>query len=202
MEKELYIIRHGETDLNRKSIIQGRGVDADINENGRLQARSFYNYYKHLEFDILFTSTLKRTHQTVDPFIRDGIPWRQHTGLDELDWGVHEGKSTNRVMRDGFRKLQKAWESNRLDVKIEGGESPLELQHRQQIFITDMEQLDHSRVLICSHGRAMRSLLCTLLGIELSKMNDFPHGNLSLYKLNKVNGLYSIDLFNSRDHLL
>ncbi|MFM8374363.1 MAG: histidine phosphatase family protein, partial [Bacteroidota bacterium] len=37
----VYFIRHGETDFNRQGIIQGRGVDSDLNETGRQQARAF-----------------------------------------------------------------------------------------------------------------------------------------------------------------
>ncbi len=32
MDKELYIIRHGETELNRLGIVQGRGVNSDLND--------------------------------------------------------------------------------------------------------------------------------------------------------------------------
>ena len=40
--KEIYIIRHGETELNRLGIVQGRGVDSDLNDTGRAQAEAFY----------------------------------------------------------------------------------------------------------------------------------------------------------------
>ena len=36
--KTFYIIRHGETDLNRQGIIQGRGMNTDLNEKGAAQA--------------------------------------------------------------------------------------------------------------------------------------------------------------------
>ena len=32
--KKIYIIRHGETDFNRMNIVQGNGVDTDLNETG------------------------------------------------------------------------------------------------------------------------------------------------------------------------
>ncbi len=37
--KHLYIVRHGETDFNLKGIIQGRLIDADLNETGQNQAK-------------------------------------------------------------------------------------------------------------------------------------------------------------------
>ena len=51
--KELYIIRHGETELNRLGIVQGRGINSDLNDTGRAQAEAFYQYYKETKFDAL-----------------------------------------------------------------------------------------------------------------------------------------------------
>ena len=48
--KELYIIRHGQTDFNKNKIIQGRGVNSHLNNEGIEQAQRFYNHYHHLPF--------------------------------------------------------------------------------------------------------------------------------------------------------
>ena len=69
----LYIIRHGETEYNRQGIVQGSGVDGDLNQMGRKQAHFFYRYYQHIHFDYIVTSVLKRTHQTVEPFLLRGL---------------------------------------------------------------------------------------------------------------------------------
>lgn len=41
--KDIYLIRHGETDYNRMRVVQGSGIDADLNELGNKQARAFLN---------------------------------------------------------------------------------------------------------------------------------------------------------------
>jgi len=73
MKKIIYIVRHGETDFNRKGIVQGGGVDAPLNELGRQQAQAFYDIYKDVLFEIVLTSKLQRTHQTVQPFLEMGL---------------------------------------------------------------------------------------------------------------------------------
>ncbi|WP_282456203.1 histidine phosphatase family protein [Chitinophaga sedimenti] len=80
MEKELYIIRHGETDFNRQGIVQGRGVNSDLNAMGVAQAEAFYEHYKHIPFDKVYTSSLKRTHQTVKKFWTTNCPGSSSTG--------------------------------------------------------------------------------------------------------------------------
>src|ERR1044072_8256544 len=106
MNKELYIIRHGETDYNKLGIVQGRGVNSDLNELGRQQGEAFYQYYKHVTFDRVYTSALKRTHQTVNRFIEEGIPWEQLPGLDELSFGIWEGKASKEDFGNAFRKMK------------------------------------------------------------------------------------------------
>ena len=50
MPKEIYIIRHGETDYNRQGIVQGQGVDTSLNDLGRRQASAFFEHYRHIDF--------------------------------------------------------------------------------------------------------------------------------------------------------
>jgi len=203
MEKLIYIIRHGETDLNRQGIMQGRGVDADLNERGRCQAEAFYNRYKDVAFDEVITSTLKRTHQTVSKFTEQGIPWVQYSGLDEIAWGKYEGKESSEELRADFKIMLEHWSSGNLSFKFEGAESPLELKERQLEVLETLIKNDQSeRILICMHGRAMRIFLCLLLDKPLSMMNDFLHTNTSLYILRYDGKHFHMIDFNNTDHLI
>jgi len=199
---ELYIIRHGETDFNRRGIVQGRGVNSDLNEMGQQQARSFFKAYHHIEFDKIITSTLKRTHQTVQAFIDKGIPWEQHSGFDELDWGVNEGREATHEMKEEFHQLTKSWMEGNIHLKFQGGESPIEVNKRQKevLDLIISQQSELNNVLICMHGRALRLLLCELLQIPLSNMDNFPHSNVSLYRLKFTGESFEMLDFNNTDH--
>ncbi len=199
---ELYIIRHGETDFNKQGIVQGRGVNSDLNEVGKHQAKQFFKAYHHVEFDKIITSTLKRTHQTVEPFINKGITWEQHPGFDELDWGINEGREATREMKEEFYQLTKNWMDGHLELKFPGGESPIEVNSRQKHVIQKLisEKDTLSKVLICMHGRALRLLLCELLQEPLCNMDNFPHSNVSLYRLKYNDGIFELLDFNNTDH--
>jgi phosphoserine phosphatase len=201
-EKSIYIIRHGETDLNKKGIVQGRGMNTELNDFGKLQSEAFYQAYKHVPFEKVYTSTLKRTHQTVHKFIESGIPWVEYPGLDELDWGIYEGKESTAETKAAFRILMQNWVSGVLSFKFERGESPLEVKERQLTVIEKLiEQNDDRTILICMHGRAMRLFLCLLTDIPLSQMDQFPHVNTTLYKVIYDGTSFRIDDFNNTDHL-
>jgi broad specificity phosphatase PhoE len=202
LKKIIYIIRHGETDLNKLGIVQGRGMDSELNEKGREQAEAFYRAYKHIPFDKVYTSTLRRTHQTVQKFIDDNIPWTQYPGLDELGWGIHEGQESTEKIRSDFEKITKNWRSGELHHKFEHGESPLEVKERQLIVLEKLiEENVDTNILICMHGRAMRLFLCLLTNQSLTEMDTFPHSNTTLYKVEFDGKEFHILDFNNTNHL-
>lgn len=202
-KKTIYLIRHGQTDFNKRGIVQGSRVDSDLNDEGREQAQKFYNFYQAVRFDKIYTSKLKRTTQSVQGFIDKNIPTEALLGLNEISWGDQDGKASNADMHEYYNFTAKEWASGNLDLEIGGGESPNEVAQRQKEAIkTIFENTDSEKtILICMHGRAMRILLCTLLGKSLTQMDTFAHSNLCLYKLIQTNNKFEIELSNDIRHL-
>lgn len=202
MEKSIYIIRHGQTDLNLKGIVQGRGVDSPLNEMGRLQAEAFYAHYKDEQFDKIYTSSLLRTHQTVKPFLRAGLLMEQLKGLDEIGWGIYEGKEQTPEIMKGFSNLIAQWRNGELDRCVEGGESPNQLAARQQQALSYiLSKKNEKKILICMHGRAMRVFLSILIRRNIALMDDFPHTNTALYKVHYNGHTFSIEEAYNIQHL-
>jgi len=201
-EKTLYIVRHGQTDLNKRGIIQGRGMNTDLNDEGRKQAGQFFEAYKHIPFDKIYISELKRTQQSIQQFIDLGIPYQKLSGLDELGWGVHEGQASTPENKAEFLQIMRDWVAGNLDSKFEGGESPNEVKKRQEEALSViMSHPEEKTVLICMHGRALRLILCLLTGKPLTEMDTFPHQNLVLYKIVYDGSRFEIAEFNNALHL-
>ena len=110
---KLYIIRHAETEYNRKGIIQGSEVDSDINDIGESQANSFYEYYKDINFDKIYVSGLKRTFQTIRRFTENGSSYEK---LKEFNEQV---KATKKVIKEKTQILK----SKKADLEALSGES-------------------------------------------------------------------------------
>ncbi|MFD1770743.1 histidine phosphatase family protein [Sphingobacterium suaedae] len=196
MKKTFYFIRHGQTDLNLRGVVQGRGVNSPLNETGFQQAEAFYEAFKHIPFDKIYTSTLLRTKQTVQRFIDQGIPTEELVGLDEISWGIYEGKEQDEGIMAGFEQVVASWRKGDLDLSIAEGESPNELVYRQKQAIAHMlAQPNEERILVCMHGRALRIMLCHLTDVSVCLMDDFPHTNTALYVLE-----YTDDRFTILDH--
>jgi broad specificity phosphatase PhoE len=200
--KKIYIVRHGQTDFNLKGIVQGSGVDSELNDYGRLQAKLFFETYKEVAFDKIYTSALKRTQQTVSHFIERGIPFEKLSGLNEISWGKKEGQAITPEEDEYYNYMLNQWQLGDTSLRIEGGESPDEVVQRMKPAMEHiMSKEGEQTILVCMHGRAMRILLCHLLNYPLRSMDMFEHENLCLYILNYTGSMFNIELYNDTYHL-
>ena len=189
MTKTIYLIRHGQTDYNRLGIVQGSGVDTHLNELGKKQADCFYEAYRHIPFERIFTTELLRTKQSIEPFAQQtNIPIEPLAELNEINWGYLEGKTPTKKDKALFLDTIERWAAGQLDHAIAGGETPLEMYERQKKGLERILAGPESPVLVCMHGRAMRSFLCLLTGAPLKDMDQFEHGNLCLYVMELAPG--------------
>ncbi|NNF22511.1 MAG: histidine phosphatase family protein [Saprospiraceae bacterium] len=198
----MYILRHGQTDFNKRGVVQGSGIDAPLNETGRLQAKAFHNTYKSIDFDRIYVSNLQRTHQTVGNFVEDGYELIKLAGFNEINWGAYEGKSMTPESNAYYSDMSEKWSNGDVHLPIEGGESPLEVKERIDAAMKDVMNAENEKtVLICMHGRAMRILLSSLLGYPLSLMDMFPHHNVGFYRLLHTGNMFRVMQFNEYGHL-
>lgn len=203
IEKELYIIRHGQTEHNARGIVQGKGINLSLNDKGRKQAEAFYEAYKHIPFDVVYTSSLIRTHETAAPFIEKGIPHRIFSELDEISWGDFEGTTGTLESDNAFQQLLAKWKAGDINARPSASaESPFELQQRQKIFLEHLLSASEKKILIATHGRFIRAFMCTLTNRPLSEMETFHHVNVCLYKVNLLaNGTFEIEINCGQEHL-
>jgi probable phosphoglycerate mutase len=200
--KEIYLIRHGQTDYNKQGVVQGSGIDSDLNEVGLQQAQAFYEAYQDIAFDKIYISKLKRTYQTIAPFLDKNIPIEKHEGLNEISWGKKEGRPILPEEDAYYYFMLSEWQRGIVDLAIEGGESPLQVYARQKpILDIILSRPEEEKILICMHGRAMRIFLCLLLNYEIKDMERFEHANVCLYKLTYTGSMFTIDRYFDIEHL-
>ena len=201
MDKEIYIIRHGQTDYNLQGIVQGRGINSSLNATGQSQGDKFYEKYGNIGIDKIYVSNLQRTHQTVKRFINDEIPTIKTPLIDEINWGIYEGVAHDPKSHDEYRYIIDQWTAGDLSLKIQGGESAADLQARLEPFIETIKTDLSRKILVCTHGRTLRALLCLLSGESVANMETFPHSNTTLYKVDFRSGTFIIIDSDNTSHL-
>lgn len=202
ISKKVYLLRHGQTDFNLRNIVQGSGVDTDLNEFGRRQARCFFEAYKHIAFDKVYTSALRRSQQSVQQFMSMNIPHTALVGLNEISWGTKEGHRVTPEEDEYYHYMLRQWQIGNTNLRIEGGESPDDVVKRMKPAVDHiLSQQNEKTVLVCMHGRAIRILLCYLLNYPMRCMDMFEHQNLCLYVLNYTGAMFSVEAYDDVDHL-
>ena len=200
--KTIYILRHGQTDYNLKGMVQGRGVNASLNETGVQQAQKAGTAFKNIRFDHVYTSTLVRTQETVGQFISPETPQTALEGFDEISWGNQEGVKASYEAKNLYAETVKGWRNGDLHLNVGGGESPIQVMERQKGAMDVVLKDNHDTVLICMHGRAIRILLCWTLHYPLNFMDGFPHDNCAYYSLVHRKNSFVLKDFNHTDHLM
>ena len=200
--KKIYIVRHGQTDFNLNNIVQGSGVNSSLNDRGRAQGHAFFEAYKNVPFQKIYTSALKRTSESVQDFIDLGIDCEGLSGLNEISWGTKEGEKITPDEDEYYHHMLKEWQRGNTTLRIEKGESPEDVVARMKPALDYiMSREEEELVLICMHGRAIRILLCMLMNYPLKSMDMFEHENLGLYLVNYTGSMFSVELYNNNDHL-
>ena len=182
--------------------MQGRGVDASLNNKGKEQADRVHRHFEGVHFDAIFTSELKRSKETVAPLLRNAPTVYSHEGFDEISCGKLEGVKASIEEKNEYSETVKAWRRGELEKNIGGGESPIEVMNRQMMAMQEVINHGGENMLVCMHGRAMRILLCWLLNYPLNFMDGFPHRNCCYYQLSSQNDQFSVSVFNHTKHLL
>ena len=200
--KTIYIVRHGQTDYNLKGIVQGSGVDASLNDTGRRQGKLLYEKYRDVPFEVVLTSALKRTWETVAPFIEAGIPHEKHPEINEMSWGTHEGKKGTPESIAEYQRIKDGWGLGEIDGRIGGGESAREMGERLQRFVDHLPGRREQLLLVCSHGRAMCGLVTLMMGRPIDRMNELRHSNTGVWRATlQPDNTWAFDLENDRSHL-
>lgn len=201
MDKVIYCIRHGQTDYNKNGIVQGSGVDSDLNEIGQLQAQQFHSFYNNqIDFDLIIHSTLKRTRQTISPWLLSDIPTLSDERINEMSWGDAEGQKGTAESVVLYKSIVDQWSQGNLDVGINNGETAADLRRRMISFVQDLKSRTEKSILLCSHGRAMRGLICALLDQPFSNMESYNISNVGLYKVVQKSATFTILSHNDTSH--
>ena len=194
---KIYMIRHGETDWNKKRKLQGQ-VDIPLNEFGRLLARQTAPALKDIPFDAVYTSPLQRAKETAELVIGDrNIPLIEEDRLKEMGFGEFEGMCCS---EEGWNipdpDFHNFFDAPQNYQPPKGGESFQELTRRLNSFLQELIQkseMKEKTVLLSTHGAALCGLLHLIKGNPIEKYWDGGvHKNCAVTIAEEKNGNISI----------
>lgn len=165
----IYLVRHGETDLNRRGCYYGR-TDAPLSPEGREQARMLGQFFREISFSAVVTSPLCRAVETAEIILGEQmIELCRDERLCEQDFGIFEGYTYSELM-NRYPDEMRAWNQDFSGYRIPGGESFLDVRRRTEQFLSEIkrragESRRETAVLLVAHKGTLGHFLAACLGL-------------------------------------
>ncbi len=151
---KIIVIRHGETEWNASSKIQGQR-DIELNDNGRKQALMTGEIIKDKKIDLIISSPLKRARETAEIInILLNVPIIEDDRLMERYWGVNEGKTKAEIqeLKKTNPLIEDSWDYSK-NVKYDDIEPMHEFCDRITEFLDEAtSKYEGQNLLLVTHG--------------------------------------------------
>lgn len=171
---KIYVVRHGETDWNKKEIIQGR-TDNPLNEYGQEQAKEIQSFFNGVKLDKVISSSLIRAKETA--FIATGKQPEINDHFIERDFGKFDGQAVNVF-----------YDCDNLNT-IQGFETDKEIQSRVIDGLLSLDT-DKGTFAIFAHSHVLKSILTYALPKQYNFESKIK--NCAILEINILDGVIEI----------
>lgn len=193
MERMLVLVRHGQSEWNKKNLFTG-WKDVDLTEQGIAEATAAGQKLKArgLAFDIAYTSHLMRAQKTLELILGEigasKLETIENEALNERDYGDLVGLNKDDARKKWGDEQVHIWRRS-YDVPPPGGESLKDtvarvLPYYMQHILPDV--LRGKRVLVSAHGNSLRAIIMVLDGLSREEIPglELETGVPIVYRLN------------------
>jgi len=165
----IYIVRHGETDLNVAYRYIG-STDQPLNERGCRQAACLRKPFSKIHLDTIYASPLQRTMMTAEQVKGDkDIPIITISDLREIQCGDWETLNREEIEAK-WPGMINLWQFEPEKLKMPGkdGESFVEVQKRSYAAFIDLVRTNEGRdIAVVSHMLPIKLVIAKLFGIPI-----------------------------------
>ena len=186
------MMRHGETDWNKKRLWQGR-TDIPLNDNGRYVAELTREGMKDIHFDVAYCSPLCRAKETAEIVLRGReVKLIPDERIVEMGFGPFEGRD----MREESEETKIFFNQPERYVVPEGAERFEDVLEREKSFLDELcanPNYQDSNILIATHGAALRGLIAVMQNKPISRYwEGGVHKNCGITIVDVKDGVYEI----------
>lgn len=194
-------VRHGETDWNAATRIQGH-TDIALNATGQEQARQLGLALAHDDIDAVYASDLSRATDTAQAIAaHHNLPVQLHTGLRERHFGHFEGLTWAEI-ETNHPIDAKRWRDREPSFTPAGGESLGTLKARVQRTLNDIAAKHMGQhIVLTAHGGIMDQLYRLATNLDLHIKRSWHLGNCAVNRLLWTPDSLSLVIWGDTSHL-
>ncbi len=160
-----YLVRHGETEWNATSRMQGQ-LDSRLTALGREHAKGSARLLARLGVDSVIASPLGRVRETIAIMMAEvSLTAVFDDRLKEWSAGDWSGELYAEI-GDKWPAEWAEWKADRYNARSPGGENFVDLADRARNFLADVPAGPDERIAIVAHGFINRALAGTLLSLS------------------------------------
>lgn len=215
--KEIYFIRHGQTNENSLGIRQGSEIDSDLNELGRQQSKKTGKYLKKYRtkgknFDCIISSPMKRAVETAEIIGKELKLTKEIEIFDELI-GLKRGKMSGLAIDDKYRqKIEKEIKKKQkkigdpieyiyefdmdkfLNEKFNAGiETKSNISKRSKKIIDFIESNKCNKILVVSHAEIIMNIIKKIFNLNYTPIGNLTNGkNCWISYIQNDGGIYRL----------
>lgn len=195
----LVLVRHGQSEWNLENRFTGL-ADVPLTKLGEREAWEVGRRLINMEFDVVFTSDLRRARRTLFIILQeigqDCLPYFHDKALNERDYGELQGMNKDEAVRQFGEEQVRLWRRS-YDVAPPCGESLKDTAARILPYF-EGKILPYLRrgknVLVVAHGNSLRSIIMRLENLTKEQVEDLhlETGMIKIYEMDKdLNVIYS-----------
>lgn len=195
------LIRHGETEWNLASRIQGHS-DSPLTAAGVSQAQALAQRLAAESLDVLVSSDLPRAFRTAEIIARrSGHAVIADARLRERNFGLGEGLTYGEIDHQ-YPEVFSRVRTTDPDYVIPGGESRRQFYVRvKEAFESLASAHDGRRVAVVAHGGVLASLYRLMHGLAISAPHPIPIPNAALNAVRFEAGVWTVERWGDTSHL-
>jgi len=177
----LVLVRHGQSEWNALGLWTGQ-EDVSLTEQGKAEARKAAEHLRNITLHKAHTSSLSRTHQTLEEIksalSHTDLETVQDKALDERHYGDYQAKNKweikEQIGDEAFTKLRRTW-----DHPVPNGETLKDVHARVLPYYEEhiLEDLKAGKnIIVAAHGNSLRALMKHLDEVDDDHVHELEIG--------------------------
>ncbi|MBN2256280.1 MAG: histidine phosphatase family protein [Anaerolineaceae bacterium] len=202
MTTTILLVRHGQTDWNKKERFRGR-ADIPLNDNGMQQAEATgCHIAAGWQPVAIYSSPLSRAVSTAEAIAHPtGINVEICQGLIDIDYGEWQGLAPDEV-RERWPENLDLWYAQPQLAEIPGGETLQYLRSRAMKTVNELARRhDGHTIVLVGHTVINRIILLGVLGLDDGRFWHLRQEPCAINVFEYVNGEYTLVTLNDTRHL-